>query len=424
MLKNYKNDDGGNIGMIFAIVIVPVLLAIGIGVDMTRISSYHAKLRDTSDAAALSAALAYMQGGDNEMIEKGLETFDTHAATIAEISYSRPTVKRTQNNSVVVSTKASFEPIFPQLFGYPKLDFDVSSEASIGNVEGLEISIAIDSTASMSFDSRWQNTMRVMEKTLSEMQSLSGNDNFFLSLVPFSDRVNIGLSNARWLDGPAPSGWDGCVDPREEVDGNFNWALDDSRPSTDRFTPTDWNELGLWGTFQPRCSDVGITGPTRSVDEIIAATNSLRPMGTGRFDVGLAWAWRTLSPNWTGEWRLPNYPSNTNTNRNRNRKKKIIFVSDGNADSSAWEMSKERDWGFNQGSISAFEHFTELCRKVKSNDIEIYVMNIDGNPYAKPYFEQCASSPDHYYLIDDRSNITLAFEDIRKELTTEVRIVR
>jgi hypothetical protein len=420
MLKNYKNDDGGNIGMIFAIVIVPVLLAIGVGVDMSRISSYHAKLQDTSDAAALSAALAYMQGGDDEMVKQGKATFVTHASTLTEVSYSEPTIERTQNNSVKISSKGSFEPMFPQLFGYPKLDFDVSSEASTGDIEGLEISIAIDSTASMNFDSRWQNTMRVMENTLLEMQSLSGNDEFFLSLVPFSDRVNIGSLNARWLDGPAPSGWDGCVDPREKVEGDFNWALDDTRPRIEQFTPTDWDELGLWDTFQPRCSDVEITGPTKSVDQIITATNSLRPMGTGRFDVGLAWAWRTLSPNWRGEWRVPNYPSNSNGKR----KKKIIFVSDGNADSSAWEMSEERDWGHNQGSISAFEHFTELCRKIKSDDIEIYVMNIDGNPYAKPYFEQCATSPNHYYLIDDRSNITLAFEDIRNELTTEVRIVR
>jgi len=153
---------------------------------------------------------------------------------------------------------------------------------------------------------------------------------------------------------------------------------------------------------------------------IVQATKAMTHGGTGRFDSGMVWAWRLLSPKWKGEWGVPNYPAD----HSDDRKKKLIFVSDGNSEAYSYEMSQESTWGFNKGSMVAFEHLVELCSNIKNDGIEIYMLKIDGNTNADTYFEQCASSPSHFYRVREASDITLAFADIVDELYADLRLVK
>ena len=98
-------------------------------------------------------------------------------------------------------------------------------------------------------------------------------------------------------------------------------------------------------------------------------------------------------------------------------------MTDGNSDASHGD-DNERSWEHNQGSIGYFERFVDLCSSIKSDGIEIYMVNIVGNPHAIDYFKQCASSLDHYYYVDDISDLGLPIRDIRDELFSELRIVR
>ena len=142
--------------------------------------------------------------------------------------------------------------------------------------------------------------------------------------------------------------------------------------------------------------------------------------GTGRLDAGLAWSWRVLSPKWKGFWTNSTYPADYTDNT----QKKIIYVSDGNTNIYAYQMSAESDWEHNQGSIVAFEHIVDLCSRIKSEGIEIYMINIEGNPHAVPYFEKCASSDNHYYHITEPTDLSLVFTDIMNDFHAELRIAR
>lgn len=168
------------------------------------------------------------------------------------------------------------------------------------------------------------------------------------------------------------------------------------------------------------CPNVAITGPTNSPDEIVKAANQMTNSGSGRFDVGLAWSWRLLSPNWSTQWATEGYPA-PNTEK---RRKKLIFMTDAKTGATAREMSKELDWGHNMSSKVGFEHMVEVCRKAKEDEIEIYMLQITGNPHATSYLKDCASSPDHYYSVSKSSDVNIVFDDIVGELEAELRIVR
>lgn len=303
------------------------------------------------------------------------------------------------------------------VFGQEHFNVKVKSEVSLGTVRGVEVAIAFDSTSSMAFDTRWNTAMNTMKANLREMKKLSGKKNFFVTLVPFRDRVNIGTANSGWLDTAAPAGWSGCVDPREEVEAGFPWALDNDVPSAQPFPVEAPITDAGWGG---QCPNVSITGPTNKPKEIVDAMNTLTPGGSGRFDVAMAWAWRTVSPDWKGLWGKTGYPGGAA----EDRVKKIIFISDGNADTSLYELSKERSWEHNQGSVVAFQHMVEVCRKAKEDGVEIFMLKIVGNPHADEYFQQCATSPDHYYNVTDASDITVPFEKILGDMEAKLRLVK
>jgi len=424
-LAKFKKKEDGNVAMTFSLLLVPVLILVGAAIDYSRLSSVHKKLQDAADAAALNAALAYSSDQDTNLNEIGNQAFDENAYATDKMVILNQNASLTENNSVSYVLNGKLDPIFVQLFGYPKLDFSVESEASLLASKGLEVAIAFDVTSSMTHGTNWQDSLAVIENTLEGMKDFAGEDNFYVSLVPFADGVNIGDANQNWVGGSIPNGWEGCVRPREEIDGPFPWAIDNDTAITQPFTamlPGEKYENSPYSSspFPKNCPNTAITGPSNEPDEIIDAARGLTAGGTGRFDQGLAWAWRLLSPNWQGEWGIENYP----TSDTNGRKKKIIFLTDGRSEAYSSYMSREQSWGFNNGSIVAFEHVVELCRKVKAADIELYVLQTVGNPHAVSYLQECATSEQHYYTVSDTSDITIAFADILNEFESDLRLVR
>ena len=66
----------------------------------------------------------------------------------------------------------------------------------------------------------------------------------------------------------------------------------------------------------------------------------------------------------------------------------------------------------------------DLCTRIKAEDIEIYMLKIEGNDNADSYFQQCASTPDHYYSISEPEHIPIVFTDILNGLEAELRLAR
>ena len=356
------------------------------------------------------------------METSGANAHNLHAEDIDKLQMKNLMIAKTDNGTVYVESKAKLEPLFMQAFGYPKLDLTVTSEATTKAPQGLEIVLAFDNTYSMNFDSRWDAAVSTVKNTLEDMQKFTGQSKFKVSLVPFSDAINIGQARSNWINGTPPAGWTGCVTGREKNIGGFQWALDDTNPHMDSFP---YLEPGRYlipppNVFYYACPDVPITGPTNNVNTITDAMDKMTPKGTGRFDTAMAWSWRLLSPKWRGAWGTSDYPARTTDEA----KKKIIFVSDGNTEIYSFEMDQTRTWGYNQGSETGFEHMVDLCTRIKAEGIEIYMLKIVGNDHANSYFQQCASTADHYYTVSEPEHIPIVFADILNGLEAELRLAR
>lgn len=434
LIKRLLDNSQGNFAITGALVASLLLLATGMAVDYSRVNNYKSKLQDSADAAALATAIEYRQTNLKQFSsarKTGKDTFKNSTENLEKIKIRTIQVKNDKvNNEVTVTSSARLDPLFMQIFGYPRLDLSVTSTANIGSTRGAEIAFVVDGTNSMGFDNRWDTTMSSLEKVLTDLKHHTGSSNFFVSLVPFHDRVNVGTSIKRlsWFKGtipatPAPNNWIGCAHPREETIGAFNWALDDDKPTgASRFEySTKHDDSGVGQQWWGASCGNEITGPTNNISEIITAAKAMTNQGSGRIDVGLAWGWRILSPKWRNKWGQSDYPA-LNTEQ---RKKYLVFVSDGNSRTYGYEMDAAipPSWPGNMGSPTGFAHFEDLCERIKDDGIEIYILQIEGNPKADKSFETCASSPKHHNKITDVEDVQIAFNNILRDFETDLRIV-
>jgi len=259
--------------------------------------------------------------------------------------------------------------------------------------------------------------MATVQGTLNDLEAYTGEDNVYISVVPFQDRVNIGTDRDDWLAAAAPADWNGCVEPRENAVPGFDFMLDDIRPAMAAFDPNDAVTSG-WGNT--KCPGFSIAGPSSDIPSLLEETTTYSVSGTGRFDVGLAWGWRLLSPDWNGLWEESNYPAPDI----KKRKKYLILMTDAKSSAYEREFSQQQDWEYNEASVDAFEHIVALCEDIKEDDIELFVIQFNGNDNADPYFQSCVSSPSHYVKTAAIVDVAYPFEHILSEFSNEVRLVQ
>lgn len=422
LLKIFSANAQGNIGLIFALFIPTLLIATGVAIDGSRLVMAHNQMQYAVDAAALNAALSIERGNKRQMRKDGEVSFHTNLSSNNALSVTRLKIQSDRSNVVTVTAQGKLEPSFVQIFGYPRLDIAVSAKSNSGHAIGVEIVIAVDSTNSMASGSQWETAMSSVESILDQMKQNTGSEDFYISLVPFRDRVNIGPQNQHLVRGSIPANWEGCVEPNEEREGQYNWMLNDKRPrlsgSFTASTPGSTLEFDN-GTYTINCPLVSIIGPVDDPGILISALKDLTPGVTGRPDIGLAWSRRLLSANWGGKWGTRGYPA-----RNlRTRNKYLIFMTDGKTAIHQAELSAEPGFERNSGSAVLFEHFEKQCENIKADGIEIFMLEIAGNPHASPYLKRCASSQDQYYEINSPSDISNAFRGVLTKFESDVRLI-
>ncbi|MEM6538707.1 MAG: pilus assembly protein TadG-related protein [Pseudomonadota bacterium] len=421
-MANFWASNKGNVAFIFALLITPVLLSVGIAVDFTRLQSAKSVVQQAADAAAIAGAKADAPtDADLQAVTK--KVFETNlngAIGADEVTF---TAQRSSNGNVVVNANIDLASAFLTVSGHPKLKTHAMSEASVESFRGVELAIGFDATNSMTFGNTWQVALQTLQSVLADVSSHTGNEDLYVTLFPFQDRVPIGPSRSAWLSSPAPSGWEGCVKPREEVIGTFNWALDDSPPTAEPFQPsvrgTGPLAAGL-GSNYPNCPSTVMTGPTNNVSSLILAAGTYSNSGTGRFDVALAWLWRLLSPNWNGLWGIADYPAlDTST-----RRKIAVFITDGRSEAYRWELSADPTLSHNKPGSDAGEHMVFICDQMKAQGIEVWAIRIQGNSEMDPYFQDCASQDSYYHVVDGSNQLALVFDELGSSLKSDIRLVR
>lgn len=288
-LRQSLGSRRGNIAVIAAISFFPIVGAIGLGVDYTRLSLVRTEMQRGVDAAALAGARIINAEGNNsaEVTDDALMYFwANYRSSVADAAIvgGNPGVAILEPNrdAVRVTANAQVPMAFGNFLGLSSKTLQVEAQAQRA-VAGMEVVMVLDNTGSMSQGTRMAD-LKVAAKDLVEilygsketkdiqncppgnpMAGCSVDYLLTVGIVPFNMVVNIGpasrltkgnlkaivdpkeVSKVSWGTG---NGWKGCVFARG---GLFETTRADATPEESPFLPYVWKNatsksgMNPWG---------------------------------------------------------------------------------------------------------------------------------------------------------------------------------
>jgi len=441
-LTRFRKETGGNMAVTFAVALLMVLACVGAALDFSMAASERSKMQDTADTAVLAAA-------------KSGETTQTALLSIAQdvVATNNPTfgsvttsLNLTDNGRVRVNVAGQYNTYLMGMFGRPTVDIDVVAEAPLGSSEPVNVALVLDTTGSMAGTKL--SSLKTAANNLITLLDGYNNDSLKVSVVPFGQYVNVGMSrrNATWIDVPADSSTRGAevCRMRRDVTSRTNCrtvartCYNDGVPyACNRrvcdvtygpeyrscSTPTrtsrwygcvgsrnvPWNERVAYsgrkipGLMNVRCG-TEMRPLTTNMNAVKASINALNARGNTYIPSGIAWGWRTLDTNEPlTEARGP-YAANT--------KKVMIIMTDG-----ANTKSKNGN-SHNGGNVGNANRTTsDMCTNVKDSEIDVYTIAYDITDAAtKNLMRNCATDTGMYFDASNAAELNAAFEEIGRNL--------
>lgn len=435
LCRRFFGNRQASMAVTFGISVVPALGFVAAALDYSRATDARTAMQKGADAAALAAAAASRDKVGSPIAI----AHSVYEQNVKGIKLAGRAERLVVNEGVYrYEASAYVKGALAGVVAAQGLAVEVKASATYGNsvARPTELVFVADTTASMNFGSSWNAMIQGISDTLERIKGEGENNDFFVTLIPMSDRVRFGSFEPSWSSvNPRPANWRGCWEPREIPDGAFTHALDDTAPTgRNKFAPS------VRGSYipdhigsrdhptpgDPFCPANSVAGPTSDIEQIRSALRGLSPGGTGRFDEGMAWAWRMVSPNWRGHLGVPNYPS-----KKEDRRKVVILMTDGHTtgyDTEVGGAQENTSFGWNMGTRKGFEHLVHLCGRMKAAGIEIYSFWTGGNDKYEPYAQACATDPSHYYARTfDAPSFNAAFAKVTggsNSAVSELRLIK
>jgi len=232
-LIDFSQDKRGNVALLFALFMLPILGCIGAAVDFGRAHRLHTQLQIVADAATSAGLMEYRETGNVNkgqqrllsFIDQGLEKDGMVRAREENSNGANVIGSRIVHvdGSVIDPLTSSVRPVlrttintpFLSLLGTEEVDVKVFTKGAVASnsLEGtkdLEVSLMLDVSGSMNETSA-NGTVKIEDMKTAAHDFLDiimpqdlAVDNRRVALVPFSDRVNIG-SYAPAATGFAPT---------------------------------------------------------------------------------------------------------------------------------------------------------------------------------------------------------------------------
>jgi Flp pilus assembly protein TadG len=232
-VRRFAASNQGNIAVIFAITLVPLISFVGAAIDYSRANRARSTMQAALDSTALMLSKDFNEGRltASEVDAKAkiyfAELYTNKDSTVTSVEASYTPKDSSGSSNVVVTGSGYVISDFIKIAGYPQLNFKTDATASWGTAR-MRVAMALDVTGSMASDNKMPNlktAAKNMIDTLSKLNKTTGD--VYISIIPFSRDVNIGTGS------PGPADW---------VTGWPAW--EDEPASIKTSKPLNWNNYG------------------------------------------------------------------------------------------------------------------------------------------------------------------------------------
>lgn len=443
LMARFRRDEGGHIGMTFALMVIPCMMMVGMAVDWGRVLHARSQLQGIVDNMALAAG---------REVQKATSNYDTIAQTTATNFWNahKDNVKLAMaNNTTVTYTSNTSKTEFTlKLTTWVPTPFmtagglvapgaakagapsscssswwqcqEISSSATAMIQAGgsnkdmdVETSLMLDITGSMSGSKI--TDLKLAAKDLIDIvvwndQSIATSR---VALAPFSAKVNVGTYASAVTGLAATSGSNKlrtCVTERTGFDrytdaapGSGSWigAFNQINGGT---SGSNYNSSGSCGSSDPS-SDESIMPLTNDKVALKTRIDNFTVTGATAGHLGTAWAWYLLSPNWSSIWPTASKPAPYGDIASNKVRKIAVLMTDG-------------DYNTQYSSISSNTQASALCTAMKAKDIEVFTVGFQVSSSARTLLQNCATDLAHYYDATSGEALRMAFRDIALKISS------
>lgn len=488
LIQRMRDDRRGAIAALAAIAAVPLIGMTGIGIDAARGYMLKQRMGQALDAAGLAGGRAVFSASFSADVSKFY--YANIPQGFLDATLHNPVVVTSANkDTVTLTASAELPTTFTRVLGIDEMSVNARSVIKRAS-RGLELVLSLDSTGSMADNSKITKLKTAANSLLDIIygETVDTVDNLYVGVVPYTTTVNIGTGATRepWLTGYTASAysnspWRGCVEARAYP---YEEAQADVVPATQKFKPyfyastynqswyyngnkvnNDYTADNSWRTGSASTTHTG-NGPNKycqlankaqvlplqaSKAKAKQAINAMAADSAGTLtNVGLAWGWRMLSPNWRGLWSGSTQWATTTPAtlpldyHTPAMDKTLILLTDGLTNMPAGNGQTGCSNGstpctFPYGTYTAFGRLSEArlgtvkkstadttlntriletCTAMKAKGITIYTIVLEeSSTVVQNTFSACASTPGHFYNSPSSDQLASVFQQIAIQLS-------
>jgi Flp pilus assembly protein TadG len=225
--KNKKSsDERGAFAVVLAVALIPMLIAVGAAIDLSRAYVVKTRIAFALDAAGLAVGSSYSE--NEEEMRTVMEAYFLKNYPDSAIGTQISLDLVIDESIITMSATYQIPTTFMAIANIDTIDVSVSNEIT-RETKGLEVALVLDNTGSMNSYSKI-DTLKVAAKDLINILFGSQNqpDALKTAIVPYVTTVNIGRGNKAFVDfsGSVLTGndatdmanygtvWKGCVTAR------------------------------------------------------------------------------------------------------------------------------------------------------------------------------------------------------------------
>ena len=419
LLGRFSKDMRGNVAMMFAMFLGPLVVSVGGALDYSRTFTIGAEIQSAMDAGTLAAA-SLSQGEDPETIVRNYITaaLSEHNGVLERLNVQVSSDIAINSREVTADAVISVPTLMLGLIGYDALKLNRTSEAN-ERVRNLEISLVLDISGSMS-GSKITALRNAAEDFVGVMMDPGLEGLTSLSVIPYNGGVRLPATLTNDLVSGTPND-SGCL----ELGVNDPIEMD---LASDGYGWLDWQDRDQRGSrsssFCPEENEASIfLEQTPSV--LVDLIRDLDAGGNTGLDVATAWGARALDPVWRG--RLGgDFPTRPAAYDDPSTMKVLVVMTDGAATA---QIRRAQNWYGNWYSYEIYsasrarDNMSDACDAAQAQGVHIYTIafQVSGSTN-RNLMRDCASRIENYYAVENL-DISSAFNSIAADLNN-LRLAR
>ncbi len=197
-------DARGNIVMLYALALIPIVGVAGFAMDMNRQKTVQIRIQAALDTAVLTVARESVNSDlDKDALEAMARNIFAEALSdTGSISIGEPVLTET-DGIYNLSVSGSMPTAVMGVLGKPDMPIGKSASAAASAPDKLEMALVLDNSGSM--DGSKIDALKSAAAALVNDLVKPDAEHVKVAIVPFNNYVNVGLGNLNqsWLDVPS-----------------------------------------------------------------------------------------------------------------------------------------------------------------------------------------------------------------------------